>query len=186
MKRFLTCAAIGVVGLTVVSTLAFAGGRGHGHGHHRGGFHHGGGWGAPCWVPVMPSCPTQAAPEPVASWQTQRYLQVKNDTGEKLTVYVQYRTFTDKGTWRWYPAKSEEALAYELDPGETTCLADEGWQIRASRVRIWAVAGESGHTWDQYEKEDLWLVPETFRGIQCYEAEEMETFTFTFPAAEGN
>src|SRR5262245_5535428 len=188
MKRFLTSAVLGLVGVTVVAAMAFAGGRGHGPHRHHGRFHHPGhGWRPSCLVPVTPSCPASPESEPVVQMQTRRFLQVTNETGENLTVCVQYRTVTDQNNWRWYPADpsaSAEALVYELAPGATAYLEDEGWQIRASRVRIWAVAA-SGQAWMQYRGEDLWLVPETHNGIQCYPAPEMETFPFTFPAVEG-
>src|SRR5262249_62389407 len=57
--------------------------------------------------------------------QTQRYLKVKNDTGGKLKVFVQYRAKTDKGAWVWLPASPEDsakALVFELADGEAVYL----------------------------------------------------------------
>jgi hypothetical protein len=109
--------------------------------------------------------------------QVTRYLHVKNNTSEQLTIYVQFRTRTEQGTWTWYPAdpqQSEEALAFDLAPGQEAALEHEGWRIHASRARIWAVSA-SGATWPQYKVQDWWLVPETnANGEHAYTAPEVK------------
>jgi hypothetical protein len=114
---------------------------------------------------------------------TRRFLQLQNDTGEPLTVWVQYQTTTEKNGWVWFPKgspDSENAVAYNLAPGKVTYLFDEGWQLKANRVRLWARA-RSGANWVEYKSQDLWLVPETDdNGKRYYWADEMETYPFTF------
>jgi hypothetical protein len=116
---------------------------------------------------------------------TRRFLKVKNETGSKLRISVQYRTLTDK-TWTWLPANPEEsakALTHELADGEEMYVQDAGTKIAASRVRIWAES-EAGR-WFQFKDDDLWLVPEmNDRGEHVYQATEMKTFTFIFPKLE--
>jgi hypothetical protein len=117
-----------------------------------------------------------------AEVQSYRYLEVTNDTGRKLTVYLQYKTPAGEG-FVWQPAdpkKSNEALAFELKPGETVCSLDGDSAIAACRVRIWAESAD-GTVWWDYRDADLWLVPETdSEGYHSYRAAEAETFTFTF------
>jgi hypothetical protein len=116
---------------------------------------------------------------------TRRMLKIKNDTGAQLKVFVQYRALTDK-TWTWLPANPDEsakALTYELGDGQELYVKDAETKIAASRVRIWAEAGDG--KWYQFRDEDLWLVPEmNDRGEHVYQATEMKTFTFIFPKLE--
>ena len=135
-----------------------------------------------------PSCQTHSDPQvdedvdDSAPLQSERYLHVKNETADKLTVYVQYRTALSSGKWVWLPEdpeKSQETLAYDLEPGEEMHLGDGQAALTASRVRLWAVT-ENGDGWLDYKDKDLWLVPEEEDGQHCYYADEVETFPFTF------
>jgi hypothetical protein len=190
MRRLLLVVLVGVAALAV-GAVAQAGHRGFGH---RGRFagHHGvpAGWHPVAYPAAYPlpavemSDPPLAAPEePEEVTQNRRYLKVKNDTGEKLTVWVRYRTQTVRDEWKWYPA-GDEALCYELAPGQETYLSHEGWRVNASRVRIWAQTA-SGEQMDEYKDKDLWLVPEEDDdGEHTYLAAHLEDFTFTFSADE--
>jgi hypothetical protein len=115
--------------------------------------------------------------------QVVRYLYLKNQTGGKLTVYLQYRTQTDQGAWQWFPAdpaQSTEILTYELEPDQETYLQDNEWTINASWIRIWAVS-ETGEHWSEYKDKDLWLVPEVDQaGHHYYLAPAIETYSHTF------
>jgi hypothetical protein len=134
---------------------------------------------------AAPAAPeAAAADEEVAEQElprfTSRYLRVKNDTKEKITLYVQYRTLTNKNRFRWYPAApsmSDEALVFELEPGSETDLYHDDWRINASRVRLWATGGTS--EWMENKENDLWLVQKDDQGSRSYAAEEAETYTFT-------
>jgi hypothetical protein len=112
--------------------------------------------------------------------QLRRLLQVKNSTGEKVRLWVQYRTLNSDGSWSWYPSApgGDDAVAFELEPGEETYLNDDDWTLKAARVRIWAES-DSGNEWLDYKDDDLWLVEEQPDGYRYYYADDMETFTFT-------
>jgi hypothetical protein len=114
--------------------------------------------------------------------QFERSLCVRNDSGQTLTLHVQYRTRTEKGGWQWYPAdprQSTDALSVELKPGQVACLEDDRGTIKASRIRIWATA-ENGEGWIDNQDADLWLVPEVdTQGSHYYYAREVETYTLT-------
>jgi hypothetical protein len=111
-----------------------------------------------------------------------RYLKVKNDTDERVTLWVQYRTLDEQDGWAWYPAdptQSRQAKRFVLEPGEETYLDDRGSYLGASRVRIWAKAAD-GDEWLEFKGHDLWLVEEVDdEGEHHYLADEPETYTFT-------
>jgi hypothetical protein len=108
--------------------------------------------------------------------QEERSLQIRNDTGKPVTIWVQYYTKTDQGKWVWFPADpalSSKGIAYELDAGET--LGHQGGKMTASRIRFW-VKSEAGE-WAEYKNQDAWLVPEMDKeGKHIYLAKEMEVF----------
>jgi hypothetical protein len=110
--------------------------------------------------------------------QDRRYVRVKNDTGERLTVYLRYHTFTKEGSWKWFPENQDEAVVFELDAGQEADLSHGDWPISANRIRIWGTTA-SGHDMTEYRDQDLWLVEET-NGERCYFASDAETFTFAF------
>jgi hypothetical protein len=114
---------------------------------------------------------------------TRRFLRVHNDTGERLKVWVQYRTLSVKQTWEWYPAipaQSRQALGYDVEPSAVVDLEHTQGRISASRARLWA-RSSTGREWGDFRDRDLWLVPETDdQGSHRYYAAEAETFTFTF------
>jgi hypothetical protein len=115
--------------------------------------------------------------------QSQRRLKIRNDSGSKLTVYVQYRTCTANGNWVWYPndpSQSGQAAAFDIEAGTETYLENSGATICASRIRLWAVS-DGGSQWLDAKNGDLWLVPETdAAGNHIYQAPEMGTFIYTF------
>jgi hypothetical protein len=131
----------------------------------------------------LPNPVLQAAPKPAL--HTRRYLRVQNDTGKALKVWLQFRTLTDAGQWTWQPVapeKSSAAIAFDLAPGAGTDLTYQGRRVSASRVRIWAVA--DGASWLHNKDRDLWLVQELDeRGNHVYSAQELQTYTLTFPPA---
>jgi hypothetical protein len=115
-----------------------------------------------------------------AARHLQRFVQVKNDTAGKLTVFVQYRTMVEGDQWAWLPTAPEggKAVGYVLAPGQEAVLQADGAPISASRVRIWART-EAGEEMADYRDQDLWLVEEV-DGERVYFAPEQETFTLRF------
>jgi hypothetical protein len=115
-------------------------------------------------------------------WQNARYLRLKNDTSEKLTIYVQVRTEVNNA-FTWLPADpetSKRALVFELQPGEDGYLPHDGDNINGCRVRLWAKSA-SGLEWTDYKDEDLWLVPEcNDKGERFYYTSGMETLSYSF------
>jgi hypothetical protein len=114
--------------------------------------------------------------------QDRRYLAVKNDTTEKLIVFVQYNTWAARTmAWTWFPSepKAGDAVAYVLRPGQQLDLEHEEWPVNARCVRIWARA-ENGDEYNEYKDQDLWLVERQPDGERYYLAPRGETFLFTF------
>jgi hypothetical protein len=117
---------------------------------------------------------------------TQRYLKIKNDTKDTLTVYVQYRTQDKSEQWVWLPVnpkQSAEAVTQSLAPGKEILAEVEKNPILSSRVRLWAKSAAGGTQWLEYKDHDLWLVPEVDREKpkdHIYYAPKTETFVFAF------
>jgi len=113
-----------------------------------------------------------------SAFQVERFLRIKNDSGEKLTVFLQVRTRNDRGEWVWSPeapGSKAKVMTFDLEAGKTLDLTGK---VSASRVRLWA-RSESSSFMD-YANQDLWLVPETTNsGEHRYQAGQMQTFTFT-------
>lgn len=140
--------------------------------------------GDPGVVDVGPGAAGGSAPpvraEEGAVRQDRRLLRVKNETGNKLTVYLQYETFTNKGNWVWYPENpgSKQVVIFQLADGAQADMDHDGWPVNARRVRIWGVTAD-GRKLADYRDRDLWLVEEQ-GGERVYMARDGETFTFTF------
>ena len=99
--------------------------------------------------------------------QLRRYLLLRNETGEPLTIQVQFRMFSGHGEWSWFPAdprRSDKALKYTLSPGKALYLTDGESRVATSKVRIWAEGLKTGTKWVDYKDQDLWLVPEVSKG----------------------
>jgi hypothetical protein len=97
-----------------------------------------------------------------------RYLQIKNETGRKLKVYVSFCVSNagDEEDWEAKPR------VFEFEEGETSVLANENGNFAGSKVRIWAESDK--FRWNGYKDRDLVLV------AQPYEADDVGMFTFTF------
>jgi hypothetical protein len=92
----------------------------------------------------------------------ERYLELENSTGERLTVWLHYQTFDEEQQLSWYPTKpvdSEKALQYVLEPETKLKLSNGKNFIAAARARVWAES-ESGHKWLTYRDSDLRLKTE--------------------------
>lgn len=117
--------------------------------------------------------------EPSARTKTlgQRRLSVRNKTGEKLEVFVQY-----KHGKKWAPGKpgSTDALSYTIRDGDEVLLGDDGKDIVASQARIWARSLTSNDTFTEHKGRHLSLLPSG-----SYKARAVETFVYTFDEPDG-
>jgi hypothetical protein len=118
----------------------------------------------PSNIPSKPHPHPHPHPRPVydggytAPWQTVRYLQIDNQSGETLTIYV--KLDTDGPTYSWTFA-----------PGFRAYLAIDNEKIAAAEVFIWATGG--GKQWTSGQN-GLTLVSEPYR------SSNIGTFTYTF------
>jgi hypothetical protein len=99
--------------------------------------------------------------------QLQRFLLLRNETGEPLTIRVQFRMKTSHGDWNWVPAdprRSQDAVKYTLRPGKALYLKDGESRVATSKVRIWVEGLDTGSKWEEYKDQDFWLVPEVIKG----------------------
>lgn len=121
------------------------------------------------------------------SVQYLRQLRVVNNSGEKVTVYVQYCTLDNKDKESWLPAdprKTLDAAAFTLEPGQAKLLKHDNEVISANRVRIWAASATG--SWKEFRDRDLWLVPEKDeKGEHYYTAEQIQTSTVTIRPMKG-
>jgi hypothetical protein len=103
-----------------------------------------------------------ATGEVVQADQTTRKLRLGNNSKNKVKFFVQYQTQNGKGQENWYPARpngeEENALQYELEPGQTIDVKDNDWRVSANKVRIWARGG--GQEWNRFKNRDLPVVPD--------------------------
>lgn len=106
----------------------------------------------------------------------ERNLRIVNETGQDLSVEVQFHTERD-GKWKWLPGtpgKSKKTNKYKIKKGETLNLDDpthKPFMLQGSKVRIWAksTSGKS-KSWNNWKSKDLQLAPAN------YEALEMDVF----------
>jgi hypothetical protein len=113
-----------------------------------------------------------------------RYLDVRNETDEPLTIYVQSYTYNrDSKDWEWLPGDpktSTKALSFRVEPGATVSPRVDDRQLSGNRVRLWG-ASPGGNRWLDWKDRDLWLVKEQDdEGTHCYYAAKTETFTYYF------
>src|SRR5262249_6843353 len=122
--------------------------------------------------------PASGSGDADTGFQVERFLRIKNDSGEKLTVFLQVRTPNDRGQWVWTaeaPGAKAKVMSFEVEADKVLDLTGK---VSASRVRLWA-RSETASFMD-YANQDLWLVPETENnGEHRYRAGQMQTYTFT-------
>ncbi len=113
--------------------------------------------------------------------QNKRVLKIRNETGDTLTVFLQFRA-PQEGGWVWIPdnpAETTDALSFEIEAGKELDVKHKDELVAASRMRIWA--SSPTQKWLQFKTKDCWLVPEkTEDGEHVYSAPTVETFTFNF------
>jgi hypothetical protein len=120
-----------------------------------------------------------------AAIQNKRFLKVRNETSDTLSIFIQYRTI-DNGAWSWIPAdptKAADAISVELEAGKELDVQYKDEPLAASRMRIWATSPTQ--KWLKYKTKDIWLVPErNEEGEHTYLAPAIETFSFVFSSSK--
>jgi hypothetical protein len=107
--------------------------------------------------------------------QELRFLRVVNKASKDIRVYLRYETKTKAGSWYWYHSgKSANPIVYTLRPGQSADLFDDGWRVKARRVRIWAQSVDGRSTWNRDRTVDVWLAREGYRNPNP------GIFTYTF------
>ena len=123
-------------------------------------------------------------PDPVpedAKLQTVRFLKLRNDTGVKLTVFVQYLTVAgDKVEWLPGEPGTDKAISFTMEDGQELTVEDNGPKLAAGVIRLWAVSETVQLT--DFRDKDLVIVPEKDKnGNPGYAAPAPTTMTITFP-----
>ncbi len=98
----------------------------------------------------------------LGTWKKEfrRQLFVRNNTGERLCVWLQYRDVNfSTNIFQWYYPTNDKTKFYEMAPGQQTFLNYNGSKIGAQRIRIWASSLDSKSTWEKYKDEDYELAP---------------------------
>jgi hypothetical protein len=109
--------------------------------------------------------------------QQTRYLRVANDTDKPVTIFVQYQALNDQGAWVW-SGQDDEALQFQVAPGDVIDLDDNGWRINAVSAHIW-VKSDNGDEWNTFHNDMLWLVPETDEnGNHVYQDQGIQIFDY--------
>lgn len=114
--------------------------------------------------------------------QTGRYLNVVNLSQSRATFHVKYHAVDQAGNWKWYPSSpdaGDDALIFDLDPGQAVELWDGDWHVYADKARIWASSADGQHQWARYQNNDLLLVSEQDdQGQPSYLSPEIQTLSF--------
>ena len=89
-----------------------------------------------------------------------KQLIVKNNTGEKLCVWVEYLAWNLKDDgWEWY-YPTPKGQRFEIDAGQETLLLDGGKSIVAHRAKIWASSLDGKTNWAANKTVPVELVPQ--------------------------
>jgi tetratricopeptide (TPR) repeat protein len=103
-----------------------------------------------------------------------RVVQVANRSGQKLRVHLRYESQGEDGRWAWVPGKDD--LTWEVAPGTTVLLLNDGRPVLARRVRIWADGLETEAVWHAVKDRDTWVAPAAgYRG-----GDKPDVYTYTF------
>lgn len=116
---------------------------------------------------------------PVERTFDEKYVALRNHSGQDLKVHVQWQAERKKKTV-WLPAKpsSKKSIDYTLKAGETLNLDDpthSPFMLQASKMRVWAET-KSGKKveWTAWKSKDLDIVPSKYKDT------ELDTYVLTF------
>lgn len=97
--------------------------------------------------------------DPEYKWHDRKYIQINNNTGVELKIYVQFYTLGGDDEWHWYPSNPSDGqtMNYTFAPGENMYLLHKDRYIKGSRARVWAEG--DGKEWPKWRDSDYLLVP---------------------------
>ena len=114
--------------------------------------------------------------------QSGRYLNVVNLSSSRATFHIKYHAVDQTGNWNWFPSApnaNDDALSFDLEPGQAVELWDGSWHVYADKARIWATSTDSRHQWERYKTSDLLLVSEQDdQGQPSYLSPNTQTLSF--------
>jgi len=114
--------------------------------------------------------------------QSGRYLNIVNLSSSRTTIHVKYHAVDQSGQWNWFPSApdaDDDALSFDLDPGQTAELWDGDWHVYADKPRIWADSADGQNHWARYQTSDLLLVSEQDdQGQPSYLSPDIQTLSF--------
>jgi C1A family cysteine protease len=110
-----------------------------------------------------------------------RYVSLRNDTGEDLDVFVQ--AYSPSGSaFKWLPAdpdKSSEAYKFRVAKGKVLDVKPpgSGTFLRAKKMRVWATSTDGKRSWNEWKTKSLPVVSKS------YKAAVRDRFTQAFDAS---
>ena len=108
-----------------------------------------------------------------------RYVSLKNESGEDLDVQLQ-ALVPSGGKWTWVPDdpdKAQKGFSFRVTKGQTLDVKrpDTGKHLRAKRLRVWAKSGKNA--WSEFKTRNLDVASKSYR------AADRDRFTHVFPKA---
>jgi cathepsin L len=121
-------------------------------------------------------------PAPEQTLYKDRYISLRNDTGEDLDISVQ-ALVQSGNSFKWVPGDPGSANAWKFRVGPATVLdakqPDSGKFLRAKTLRVWATTTDGKHSWNEFKSKDLVVASKSYR------AAERDRFTEPFTKAGG-
>jgi hypothetical protein len=119
-------------------------------------------------------------PEPEETLFKDRYVSVRNDSGEDLDVSVQAMV-PSGSSWKWLPADpgSSNAWKFRVSAGKVLDVKrpdSSGW-LRAKKLRVWASSLDGKRSWNDFRSKDLGIANKSYR------AAKRDRFTHDFSKA---
>ena len=134
--------------------------------------------GTPSQVSIRPTDPAPDPP-PVEQWYRNRFVKLRNQSGQPLTFHVRYHKLTPSGGL-WLPGEGS-LPPVRLLPGEEADLMHAGYRVTADKIRF-TVVTDDGTKFAKYNTRDYVLGGPAERdanGDLRYWAARVGTYTYT-------
>jgi cathepsin L len=121
-------------------------------------------------------------PAPEQTLYSDRYVSLRNDSGEPLDVTVQ--AYIPSGSsFKWVPGdpSGTQVWKFRVDPDKVLDVKrpDNGSYLHAKKLRVWATTTDGKRSWNEYKSKDLTLASTSYR------AARREVFTQDFTKSNG-